>query len=132
MTPVDQEFLYCPDIGQRGDCARAVIASLLDIPISEVPHFAQIAHDTGIPFYGQINDFLEACGLEMMWHTNPIYHLKDGIDIYHEIAGPSPRGNGIWHAVVGCNGKIVHDPHPDKTGLLGDPSEWRHSFLVKL
>jgi len=132
MTPQDQEFLLKSEIGQRGDCARAVIASPLDLPISDVPHFAQIANDTGQPFYGQIGDFLEARGLEMLWHVNPIYHTKDGVDVYHEIAGPSPRGNGVWHAVVGCNGKIVHDPHPDRTGLAGNPREWRYSFLVEV
>lgn len=131
MTPVDQEFLHDPEIGQSGDCQRAVIASLLDLPISEVPHFLQEANAGGAGFYCRIGDFLEVRGLEMLWHASPIYHLKEGVDVYHDIMGPSPRGNGLFHAVVGCNGKIVHDPHPDKTGLAGDPSKWRHSFLVK-
>jgi hypothetical protein len=44
MKPVDQEFVHRPDIGQHGDCQRAVIASLLELPITEVPHFLQDAN----------------------------------------------------------------------------------------
>lgn len=131
MTPQDQEFTYRPEIGQSGDCARAVLASLLDLPIADVPHFAQLAREDG-QFYGRINEFLEDRGFEMLWNVTPIYHLKDGVEIFHYMAGPSPRGNGIWHAVVGCNAEIAFDPHPEKTGLSGDPSRWQHSFLKKI
>ena len=37
---------------------------------------------------------------------------------YHLICGPSPRGGGMSHATVGRNGEIVHDPHPDGTGVV--------------
>ena len=131
MTPQDQEFTHRPEIGQSGDCARAVLASLMDLPISEVPHFAQLAQQDG-SFYDRINAFLESHGYEMLWHVTPIYYLKEGVEIYHYMSGPSPRGNGIWHAVVGCNGEIVFDPHPEKTGLAGDSTGWRHSFLKKV
>lgn len=52
-------------------------------------------------------------------------------DIYHEISGPSPRGNGVYHAVVGRNGEVVHDPHPSRAGLAGDPATWEYCYLVK-
>lgn len=129
MTPQDQEFLKTDNF--PGDCQRAVIASLLDLPISEVPHFLAESDRTAVGFYSLIDDFLEAHGYEMAWHATPTYHLRKGQDIYHQISGPSPRGNGTWHAVVGLNGEIVHDPHPSKAGLAGDSSEWRHSFLVR-
>ena len=35
MRPVDQEFTHRPEVGQHGDCQRAVIASLLELPIME-------------------------------------------------------------------------------------------------
>jgi hypothetical protein len=58
-------------------------------------------------------------------------YLKLDENVYHQISGPSPRGQGIWHAVVGCNGQIVHDPHPSKAGLL-DPEQWQYAILAPL
>lgn len=136
MIPQDQEFLVDKEKGIRGDCARAVIASLLELPIKEVPHFLKEAENDPLGqaygFYNRIEIFLEARGYEMDWYCNLDYKLKPGIDIYHQISGPSPRGADLFHAVVGLNGKIFFDPHPSRAGLLGDSSEWRHSFLRRI
>lgn len=51
--------------------------------------------------------------------------------VYHIISGPSPRGNGVYHAVIGLNGQVHFDPHPSRAGLAGDPSEWTFDLLVK-
>lgn len=131
MTPVDQEFTHKPEIGQYGDCQRAVIASLLDLPISEVPHFYRDEEEGGDPFWTGVVKFCRTHGYNYV-STKPDIFLWSGGAVYHEISGPSPRGNGVYHAVVGCNGKIEHDPHPDKTGLAGDPSKWKYAFLVRL
>ena len=132
MKPVDQEFVHRPEIGQLGDCQRAVIASLLELPISEVPHFLQDCKGDPSDYWGAIQAFLAARGLAYIWvpSRSGFAFFGEGVDVYHEIAGPSPRGNGVLHAVVGRNGVIVHDPHPSKAGLAGDPSEWEHSYLV--
>lgn len=129
MTPKDQEFLAVD--GLPGDCQRAVIASLLDLPISEVPHFLAQSDKSAWGFYCLIEEFLESRGYEMAWNAMPAYHLEPGQDVFHQISGPSPRGNGLFHAVVGLNGEIVHDPHPSRAGLAGDPKEWKHSFLLR-
>jgi hypothetical protein len=129
MTPQDQEFLHDPKAGVIGDCARAVIASLLDLPIATVPNFAQLANNDVLGFYGLVEKFLEEHGYGMQWHRNPIYFLKPGIDTYHYMSGRSPRGKDGWHAVVGLNGKPFFDPHPSRAGLAGAQREWRHSFL---
>lgn len=133
MIPVDQEFISDPSIGQYGDCQRAVIASLLSLPISEVPHFLKDAGGDADLFWQGMQSFLAQRGytlLEASRHWN--FFGADGIDVYHEISGPSPRGNGLFHAVVGCNGQVVFDPHPSRAGLAGDPNEWRHGYLVSL
>ena len=133
MKPVDQEFVHKPEEGQFGDCQRAVIASLLGLSISDVPHFLQEADGDAALFWEGIQTFLSQRGLAYL--TVPaasgiaFYGLYDGV--HHEISGPSPRGNGTYHAVVGCDGEIVHDPHPSRAGLAGDPSEWTYSYLVK-
>lgn len=134
MKPVDQEFIHKPEIGQYGDCQRAVIASLLDLEISEVPHFLADAKGDSVGYWEGLQGFLIARGFA--WLTVParcgaaFFGCERGV--YHEIAGPSPRGNGVSHAVVGMNGEIVHDPHPSRAGLAGDSSQWEYSFLVYL
>lgn len=134
MTPQDQEFISKMEIGQYGDCQRAVIASLLDLNISEVPHFLKEAQGDPELYWNGIQSFLNIRGYAYLTADNKaIEHFYgETIDIYHEINGPSPRGNGLYHAVVGCNGRIVFDPHPSRDGLAGDPSEWHHAYLVKI
>jgi hypothetical protein len=132
MLPQDQEVLSDPTKGIMGDCARAVIASLLELPIADVPNFAQLSNNNVLGFYGLVDKFLADHRYEMQWHRNPIYFLKPGIDVYHYISGRSPRIKDGWHAVVGLNGKIFFDPHPSRSGLAGDPKDWRHSFLAPI
>lgn len=133
MTPQEQEFVHKPEIGQYGDCQRAVIASLLDLPISSVPHFLQIANGDTIIYYEELQKFLLSKGYAYLtvraFNWDAFFGLNE--EIYHEISGPSPRGNGVHHAVVGKGGKIVFDPHPSKAGLAGSVEDWYYSFLVK-
>ena len=132
MTPVDQEFLHKPEIGQYGDCQRAVLASLLDLPITEVPHFLALSGNEPCDYWDRLQRFCRARGfayLTMPARSGALFFGEAG-DVYHEIAGPSPRGNDVTHAVVGCNGQIVFDPHPSRAGLIGDPAKWEHSYLV--
>lgn len=131
MKPQDQRVMHDPENGQQGDCMRAVIASLLELDIEAVPHFAQMASGS-LKFYGLIDCFLESQGYEMNWGRNPIYVLKEGLDIYHLISGVSPRDPNVYHCVVGLNGQVHFDPHPSRAGLAGDPKEWCHCFLTTI
>jgi hypothetical protein len=45
-------------------------------------------------------------------------------DEYVAIYGDSPRGQGISHIVISRRGRIVHDPHPDRTGILTTNGAW--------
>lgn len=134
MKPVTQQFIHKPEANQYGDCQRAVIASLLELPIDEVPHFLQEAQGDASAYWEGIQRFLRPHGyayLVVPYRSGSAFFGIDDEPIYHEISGPSPRGNGVFHAVVGCNGQIAFDPHPDRTGLAGDPSEWEFAYLVK-
>ena len=131
MTPITQEFLHDPDNGVYGDCQRAVIASLLNLPISEVPHFLADGEGDAVKFWEGLQKFLGKHGYA--WFTVPArsggaFFGHDG-GVYHEISGPSPRGEFL-HAVIGLDGNVVFDPHPSRAGLCGDPSEWVHGYLV--
>jgi hypothetical protein len=128
MTPQDQEVF---EPWQHGDCARAVIASLLDLPIAEVPNFAALATE-GNGFWNMTYDWLEARGLEFLPQVSLVYYWRPGDpDLYHYMMGPSPRGEGIYHAVVGLNGVPYFDPHPSRAMLAGEPSQWQISIVRK-
>lgn len=131
MTPQTQLILHDPENGTRGDCQRAVIASLMNIPITEVPHF----NESGEPykFWDSLQQFCHSKGyifIEMK--ATDFAAWGSDLDVYHQISGPSPRFPDAHHAVVGMNGKIIFDPHPDRTELVGDPSTWDFGFLVRI
>ena len=134
MTPQKQQFTHEPERGQYGDCKRAVIASLLDLNIEEVPHFLRDANGEPEKYWVGLQSFLRSKGLSFLVTRARSGSAFYGDDepVYHEISGPSPRSAGRFHSVVGCDGAIVFDPHPDGTGLAGDPSDWEFGYLVKV
>ncbi len=127
MKPVDQEFMHDPANGVEGDCFRAVLASILERPIAEVPHFAamtKIASD----FWEHVYTWLEAQGYQYYPGKNP----PAGALEYHALSGPSPRTKGGFHATVGRAGQVAHDPHPSRDGITGDPAAWYYGYLIPI
>ena len=114
MKPVMQTLFYDKD--GIGNCFEACLASILEMDISEVPLFHE--KDWFDSFYKWINER----GFTFIGTMRPedVNYYKDGIDGYFIVAGESPRGDHIrgGHAVVFKDGVMVHDPHPDKTGIL--------------
>ena len=98
--------------GENGDCYRTSLACLLNMDLSDVPHF--YAKGTINP-NDKIHDWilekgyflLEVTGL----HELPIKYSKDK-DLYHLISSDSPRIENCLHCVVGKNGEPYWDPHP--------------------
>lgn len=132
MKPVTQQFQHDLSVGQYGDCQRAVIASLLELPIEEVPHFLQDAKGDPVTYWEAIQRFCRSHGFAYLVVDKPGHaqvYGDDG-DVYHEISGPSPRHADTFHAVIGKNGQVHFDPHPSRAGLAGDPSTWEHAYLV--
>ncbi len=129
MKPVDQEFMHEPGRDQQGDCMRAVMASLLELPIASVPHFAQLDADGTGNFWLLLAEFCRDKGYSFVSLSDSRFFWADDA-IYHIIEGPSPRIQGGHHVVVGRNGQVHFDPHPSRAGLAGDPSEWKFAFLV--
>lgn len=117
MTPIFQQIA-----GDEGDCLRACIASILDLPADVVPVFE------GSNAYLQniaVRSFLRGFGYT---YTCVVYRALDddpgpgpvlrafGVendDLYYILTGLTERGVG--HAVVCYGNEIVHDPsgHPD-------------------
>lgn len=104
---------------EEGNCYAACVASVTGIPLEEVPNFC----------------------LKSTWLADSINWLRDrgwGVFYLYDVAGErsnlpgtvrwwssypcivtgkSPRGDWL-HCVVDQGGEVVHDPHPDKTGIL--------------
>jgi hypothetical protein len=128
----------------KGDCMSACIASVLEIPLAMVPNFRELQEQPG----GKCMAMEADKWLREKYHKRFIsiemYHPKGGerTDIclcnrlFHAnqeefviLSGESPRKNADgttkYHAVVGkadCWGfEIVHDPHPEGGGIVGQP-----------
>lgn len=121
MKPVMQTRGYDPAAPageQRGNCWTACIASLLGLPIEDVPDFVQIEVDGGEDWWGHTWRFLNGRG-----YLLTIVDLTDPGDGPYIQCGLSPRspaadGKAVYHAVIHEGGRLVHDPHPDGLGVV--------------
>ena len=108
MKPVDQTRFYDKDKSLRGNCMQAAVASILELPLDAVPNF--IEEEAG--FWPSFTTFLRSRGfIYLDLHEHP-----SGPDCFYLASGDSPRA--IKHTVIYRNGRLVHDPHPSRAGLL--------------
>ena len=107
MIPVDQEYMHDPETASVGDCFRACIASVLELPIAAVPHFALMGNRWGRVLDG----FLEGLSREIDFHEG-----DPPKDMWVIATVQSPRASDVLHSVVWRNGEIAHDPHPSRAG----------------
>lgn len=114
MKPVMQTV-----IGTSGNCMSACLASILELPLEAVPNFCEVGDDDAA-WWNACRAFLRKYGLGIITLTfeDPAQWVTLGLDGYHIVAGPSPRLEGMHHATVWYNGQMVHDPHPDGTGIV--------------
>ncbi len=113
MIPVYQKYLHIPRKNQKGDCWRACLASILECDIDKFPD-PNIITDWPT-LYTETLVVIEKMGYKYDSIPISLFH-ENG---YCVAIGKSPRSKRkrITHAVVWNKG-IVHDPHPDKKGLL--------------
>ena len=149
MIPVTQTSFYdsnaSPD-KQRGNCLTAVVASLLELPIEEVPNFVQdhVDHaseddpdDAGDwNWWSRLHRFLTEHGHQMYYlrnveHPEPHPPHENGFPDpesgeFYAVSGISPRDPRIHHIVIYRDGVMVWDPHPDSAGLasVDDDYHW--------
>lgn len=125
MTPIDQTIFGGDnhDPMKRGNCMQASFASLLDLPLDQVPHFVSFGDD----WRRVVDEWLAERG---MWYLPVAVELLGGacwprqLNTLCLLSGDSPRGN-FSHMVVGrirmdageWLAELVHDPHPSRLGL---------------
>ncbi len=119
MKPVDQLIVPThPNLPPYGDCFRACIASLLELPALEVPHFFDYADGDADRGFRAANDWLEPRGLGYVDMPVSAGDLPSFAGLmlrgYHVLSGES--GLSV-HAVVAHRGHPVHDPHPARPGV---------------
>lgn len=113
MIPVDQTTFGAPG----GNCLSACVASILDLPIEEVPYFmSDRFNPQGVDWVRKLNSWLRPRGYRCHVFVRDIM-----IPEYHIAHGVSPRGVGT-HAVVARGNRMVHDPHPSRQGIVGLPT----------
>jgi hypothetical protein len=118
MNKVFQTKFNNPATGETGNCFAACLATLLQISISEIP-------DDLYPSQ-RILDLIYSKGYRFI----SVYDEDDvPKDTFYIACGISPRNRNIKHAVIYQNGKLVHDPHPDSSGIITE--EW-YNYLEKL
>lgn len=119
MNPTRQTILHDKEAGLFGNCLQATLASLLHMPIDEVPHFCKIYPAR---WQKKLNEWLKPHGLAFLDVTGVEgVFKKQGISgCFHEISGQSPRDSSVRHSCVGRDGEWVFDPHPIGDGVNED------------
>lgn len=139
MIPKDQTRVHVGDFpGGRGNCLPSVIASILEMEVDDVIQIQE--HYDQDDYMTKLLDWLNERNCEYgtadqfkCFHpelrgdirSNTEEGLNDYIermkielrDKFYFVTGTSPRNPRINHIVIFQNGIMVHDPHPDKTGI---------------
>lgn len=113
MTPIDQTKLHTET--QRGNCTAAAFASLLDLPLSEVPEVEEIKEPYS--WVKALNEWLGGLGYD--WDTWDADIIPPGYSIAW---GDTVRGT--THCCIALDGQIVHDPHSSRAGLTRVRGYW--------
>lgn len=135
FKPVKQTTFHDDNDGSKGNCFQACIASLLGVPIHAVPEFSRSFYkdcwmldiQKWLEFYGlQLEDFTP-----LVTRADPKPLDLSLQDYYYLVSGPSPRGD-FGHCCIGYKGKIIHDPHPDNTGLAEGWRQYEKLYPIKI
>lgn len=132
MIPIKQTKFHIKDSNgktvQRGNCFAACIASLLMIPITEIPNVETLFHIEGTLWIDVMNEFLLSKGYELNsdFRFSSLHNINDNItdeflqdmklkNVRYLASGNTIRGTK--HICIYMNGKCIHDPHPSNEGL---------------
>ncbi len=113
MRPVDQTKFGEPE----GNCVMACIASILHRPLSETPDLSGFAKKENGPDWQDWHDAVDTYLFQFnLFHLDMKFAEGYGPAGYAMMSGPGKRG--IDHCCVSYNGKLSHDPHPSRDGLI--------------
>lgn len=135
-----QLFRHDPENGVYGDCWRATVASLLRLPIEEVPHVCDGPDDGKAG--ERMREFLDSqdCALIQVPFSGDM-----ALEHVLSFVGSAPVSGGLhWclmgtsrtgcnHVVICRGAEIVHDPSITQSGIVGpaDDGFWWVEWIVK-
>ncbi len=112
--------------GIGGNCFQACVASVMELPLEEVPHFFE-GSNGGLwtqEQWDRVQDFAVSKLYKVTYIEMPeepaLADRLHATDLHYVAFGPSPAGT-FGHCVVWHEGKMVHDPAGRNCGLAGDP-----------
>lgn len=127
MTPYKGLVKHDPENGQWGDCLRTAIGCLLDLPPEVVPHFARKGSaETDAIVAERVERWLARRGLcRITLYLPGTYTPEEACrnlglmnpGVPYLFSGRSRIGSN--HTVIARDGKIIHDPSPLDTGIVG-------------
>jgi hypothetical protein len=129
MKKVYQTRFSSGDGEIKGNCCSAVLASFLERGVDEVFDI----HSTGKLWKFELVGWMYENGWIMVYYQDPWSVFKDfvdGVEDIYFVVGDSPRGGShedgepYTHIVIYEKGEMVHDPHPDNTGVLNEKEFW--------
>jgi hypothetical protein len=138
MIPVDMLVKHDPQNGVWGDCTRACVASIFELPADQVPHFCNGGEEPPdaegvLPWERRLRAWLRDRGFTVM-HFRIDSHELDfdpRVTAFHHVrGGRTPRGTN--HDTVWFGRNMVHDPHPSRIGILQDVFPQSVMVFVKL
>lgn len=111
-------FVDQTEFGEQGNCMAACFATILGVPIDELPDLHAL-HADGKSWMNALNTYLVRHHDRLYVETQAIYtpFIRPSTDDLHLINGGSPRGVEGGHSVVGRGGSQYFDPHPSRDGL---------------
>ena len=147
MIPVTQTKVVVKnskgDTVVRGNCFAAAIASLVEVPLTDVPNVEVLFYVDDVSWYGVMDAWLRANGYEIRTNNGfDVFHKPDKfredirVDLWNDLrgryylaTGMSPRG--VMHVCIYQDGVMVHDPHPTREGIDESTIEYFEE-IVKL
>lgn len=138
MKPVPMICKHEPENGSYGDCFRACIASLLELPSEQVPHFMGEGYRDGQTMQRELNEFLakfDLCYYGILQKPEDPWRWQEwlacGWNPYYIWSGHSGIAD---HSVIGRAGEVVHDPAPSQRGIIGpmESGDYGIGFLMHI
>lgn len=134
--PRSHQTKFSGDLGtaDTGNCFQVCIATVMGLPVEQVPHFYGDRYIGIDEANREIAEFLGNFGYQMAYYPTEVidsgiasgwfYTGTEEERVVVIVTGQSPRGD--WkHAVVGYmdptspnNWTLLHDPHPSGAGIL--------------
>ena len=133
MIPVSCMTVHNPP-ESYGDCLRACVASILELPSADVPHFYRDGCDN-VQADAELRGFLNTQGLGLVTLMHPApSSIEDVQELVHNTAPGVPYILfGHEHCVV-CHGDKIHNPNwaggPLEPPKNGNP--WIVAVFAKL